>query len=79
MKKSLRNKKGLPITKDLVERHKTPILLEEAELNYQSIANNLKEIWDRKHAQGELIQALCKKLGNIKPEELEAAIDDMPT
>ena len=26
-----------------------------------------------------LIQALCKKLGNIKPKELEAAIDGMPT
>ena len=30
------------------------------------------------HAQGVLIRALCKKLGNIKSEELEAAIDGMP-
>ena len=31
------------------------------------------------HAQGVLIRALCKKLGNVKPKELEAAVDSMPT
>ena len=79
MKKSPCNKRGSPATKDLVERRKTPTLLEGAERNYQAIANNLKDIRDREHAQGELIRALCKKLGNIKPDELEAAIDGMPT
>ena len=79
LKKSPCNKRGLPIAKDLVERRKTPTLLEGAEQNYQEIANNLKEIQDREHAQGVLIRALCKKLRNIKPEELEAAIDGMPT
>ena len=55
MKKSSRNKRGSLAAKDLVERRKTPILLEGAEQNYQSIANNLKEIRDREHAQGEFI------------------------
>ena len=79
MKKSPRNKRGSPATKDPMERHKTPTLLERAEQNYQAIANNLKDIRDREHAQGELIQALYKKLGNIKSDELEVAIDSMPT
>ena len=79
MKKSPRNKRGSPIAKDPVEGCKTPTLQEGAERNYQSIASNLKEIRDREHAQGEHIRALCKKLRNIKPEELEVAIDGMPT
>ena len=79
MKKSPHNKRGSLAAKDPVERHKTPTLLEEEERNFHAIANNLKDIQDREHAQGELIRALCKKLGNIKPEELEAAINSMPT
>ena len=78
LKKSLCNKGGSPTAKDSVERRKTPTLLEGAERNYQVIANNLKEIWDREHIQGVLIQALYKKLGIVKPEELEAAINGMP-
>ena len=79
MKKSLRNKRGSPAAKNSVERRKTPTLLEGAEQNYQAIANNLKEIRDREHAQGELIRAQCKKLGNIKLKELEVVINSMPT
>ena len=79
MKKSPRKKRGSPAAKDLVERRKTPTLLEGAEWNYQAMANNLMEIRDREHAQGVLIRVLYKKLGNIKPKELEAAIDGMPT
>ena len=67
MKKSPYNKRRSPVAKDPVERRKTPTLLGGAEWNYQAIANNLKEIRDREHAQGEFIRALCKKLGNIKP------------
>ena len=79
MKKSPRNKRGLLAAKDPVERRKTPTLLEGAERNYQAIANNFKEIRDREHTQGVLIRALCKKLENVKLEELEGAIDGMPT
>ena len=79
MKKSPRNKRGSPAVKDLVERRRTPTLLDAMELNYQAIANNLKDIRDREHGQGELIRAMCKKLENIKPDELEAAINNLPT
>ena len=49
------------------------------ERNYQAIANNLKDIRDREHGQGKLIRALCKKLKNVKPDGLEAAIDNLLT
>ena len=78
MKKSPRNKRRSPAIKDPVEQQRTPTLLDAMERNYQAIANNLKDIRDREHGQGELIRALCKKLGNVKPNELEAAIDNLP-
>ena len=49
------------------------------EQNCWSIINNLKKIQAQEYAQKELIRALCKKLGKVKPEELEAAIDNLPT
>ena len=79
MKKSPRNKRGSVAAKDPVERRRTPTFLDEAERNYQTIANNLKDNWDREHDQGELIRALCKKLGNVRSDDLEAAIDNLPT
>ena len=79
MKKSLRNKRGSPAVKDPVERWRTPTFLDAMEQNYLAITNNLKDIRDREHSRTELIQALCKKLGNVKSDELEAAIDNLPT
>ena len=79
MKKSPRGKRGSPVVKDPVEQQRTPTLLDAMEWNYQTIANNLKDIRDQEHGQGELIQALCKKLKNVKPKGLEAAIDNLPT
>ena len=49
------------------------------EQNYQAIANNLKDIRAREYTQRELIRALCKKLGKVKPDELEVTIDNLPT
>ena len=54
-------------------------LLDLVERNYQTIANNLKDIRAQEYAQGALIRALCKKLGKAKPKELKAAIDSLPT
>ena len=79
MKKSLCGKRGSPAMKDPVEQWRTPTLLDAMEQNYKTIANNLKDIRDQEHGQGELIRALCKKLENVKPERLEVAIDNLPT
>ena len=78
MKKFPRNKRGSPTAKDPMEQRRTLTLLDAMEQNYQAIANNLKEIWNWEHDQGELIRVLCKKLGNIKPDELEAVINNLP-
>ena len=79
MKKSPRSKKGSLVVKDLVEQRKTPTLLDSMDQNYQTIAKNLKGIREQEHSQRELIRALCKKLGNIKPDGLEVAIDNLLT
>ena len=79
MKKSPCNKRGSPTVKDPVKQRITPTLLDLMEWNYQTIANNLKDIWDQEHSQGELIRVLCKKLGNVKSDELEVAIDNLST
>ena len=79
MNKSPHNKRGSPAMKDPVEQQRIPTLLDAMERNYQAIVNNLEDMWDREHGQGELIRALCKKLGNVKPDGLEAAIDNLPT
>ena len=60
MKKPLCNKRGSPVAKDLVEHRKTSTLLEGAEWNYQSIANNLKEIRDRSTLK-ESLSELCAR------------------
>ena len=79
LKKSSNGKRGSPVVKDLVEQRKTSTLLDLMERNYQTIANNLKDIRAREYAQGELIRPLCKKLGKVKPNELEAVINNLPT
>ena len=79
MKKSPRNKRMSPAAKELVAKRKTPTPLEGPDRNYQVIAHNLKKIREREHAQGDLIRALCKKLGNVQPEGLVEAINSLPT
>ena len=79
MKKSLWNKRVSPAAKELVVKRKTSTPLEGPDQNYEVIAHNLKEIREKEHAQGDLIQALYKRLGNIQPEGLLEAIDSLPT
>ena len=79
MKKSPRNKRVSPTTKEPVAKRKTSIPLEGLDWNYQVITQNLKEIREREHAQGDLIRALCKKLGNVQPERLVEVVDSLST
>ena len=66
MKKSPLNKRGSPAAKEPMVKCKTPIPLEGPDWSYQVIAHTLKEIREREHEQKALIQALCKKLGNVQ-------------
>ena len=78
MKKSLWNKRVSPAMEEPVVKRKIPTPLKGPDRNYQVIAHNLKEIREREHAQGDLIRALCKKLGNVQPEGLVEAVDSLP-
>ena len=79
MKKFSQNKRVSPATKEPAVKSKTATPLEGPDRNYQVIAHNLKKIREKEHAQGDLIQALCKKLRNVQPEGLVEAIDSLPT
>ena len=68
-----------PVANELVVKHKTSTPLEKPDRSYQVIAHNLKEIREREHAQGDLIQTLCKRLGNVQPEGLLEAVNSLPT
>ena len=39
----------------------------------------MKEIREREREQQGIIQALCARLGNIRPDELVEAIDHLPS
>ena len=43
------------------------------------IAHAMKEIREREHEQQELIRALCGRLGDVQPDGLLEAIDDLPS
>ena len=79
LKKSPRGKRESLAAKDLVEKRKTPTIGDAAKDPYQTITTSLQEIWQWEQKQGELIRALCKKLGKVRPKELEAAIDNLPS
>ena len=60
-------------------KQKTPTPLKGLDRSYQVIAHVLKDIREREHEREALIRALCKKLGNVQPEGLLEAVNDLPT
>ena len=81
LKKSPMNKrKQPPAPKDLVSnKRKSPPPVDATERSYQTIAVACREIWARKREREALIQEVCKRLGNIQPDGLLKAIDDLPS
>ena len=53
--------------------------MDVAERSYQTIAVACREIRAREREQEALIQEVCKRLGNVQPDELLGAIDDLPS
>ena len=74
LKKSPPNKRGLLAAQEPTELPRTSPLMESMEPSY-----DLKRIWAWEIIQGKIIQAACKKLNKCKPEDLVAAIDNLPT
>ena len=80
LKKSPMNKrKQPPAPKDLVSsKRKSPAPVDAAERSYQTIATACREIRARERESEALIQEVCKRLGNVRPDGLVEAIDHLP-
>ena len=81
LKKSPLNKRKQPLApkEPVVNKRKSPPPMNALKRNYQIIANACREIRAREREREALIQALCKRLGNVQPEELLEAVDDLPS
>ena len=82
LKKSpVNRRKQPPAPKDLVKR-KSPTpgdAVDAVERNYQTIAFACREIWAREREREALIQEVCQRLGNVRPEKLLDAIEHLPS
>ena len=81
LKKSPLNKRKQPLAakEPVVNKRKSPSPMDAPEWSYQIIANTCREIWAREREREALIQALYKRLGNVQPDELLEAVDDLPS
>ena len=81
LKKSPMNKRKQPLVpKDPVSnKRKSPPLVDATERSYQTIAVACREIRAREREWEALIQEVCKRFGNVQPDGLLEAIDDLPS
>ena len=81
LKKSPLNKRKQPPTpkEPVANKRKSPTPLEGPDRSYQVIAHTMKEIREREREQQKLIRAICARLGNIQPDRLLEAIDNLPS
>ena len=79
-KSPINKRKQPPAPKDPVpNKRKSPAPVDAAERSYQTIAVACREIRARKREREALIQEVCKRLGNVQPDELLEAIDHLPS
>ena len=81
LKKSPINKRKQPpaAKEPVLNKQKSPAPLEGLDRSYQVIAHALKEIRERECEQQGIIWALCARLGNVQPNGLLEAIDQLPS
>ena len=76
----MNKRKQPPAPKDPVSnKQKSPAPVDAAERSYQTIAVACKEIRARECEWEALIQEVYKRLGNVQPDELWGAINDLPS
>ena len=76
----MNKRKQPPAAKEPVaNKRKSPPPLEGPDQSYQVIAHAMKEIREREREQQGLIRAMCARLGNIQPDGLLEAIDNLPS
>ena len=81
LKKSPVNKRKQPppAKEPVSNKRKSPAPLEGPDRSYQVIAHALKDIQEREREQQGIIRALCARLGNVQPDGLLEAIDQLPS
>ena len=81
LKKSpINRRKQPPAPKDPVSsERKSPTPMDAVERNYQTIAVTCREIRARERDREALIQEVCHRLGNVRPDELLEAIEHLPS
>ena len=81
LKKSPLNKRQQPLAakEPIANKRKSPPLLEGLDRSYQVIAHAMKDIREREREQQGLIRAMCARLGNVQPDGLLEAVDDLPS
>ena len=81
LKKSPINKrKQPPAPKDPVSsKRKSPAPVDAVERNYQTIVFACREIRAREREREALVQKVCQRLGNVRPDELVETIEHLPS
>ena len=81
LKKSPLNKRKQPLAakESVVNKQKSPPPLEGPDQSYQVITHTMKDIREREREQQGLIRAMCARLGNVQPDGLLEAVDDLPS
>ena len=81
LKKSPVNKRKQPppAKEPVSNKRKSPAPLEGPDRSYQVIAHALKDIREWEREQQGIIRALCARLGNVQPDGLLEAIDQLPS
>ena len=74
-----KRKQPLAAKEPVANKRKSPPPLERPDRSYQVIAHALEEIREREREQQGLIRAMCARLGNVQPDGLLEAIDDLPS
>ena len=76
----INRRKQPPAPKDPVSsERKSPTPMDAVERNYQTIAVTCREIRAREREREALIQEVCHRLGNVRPDELVEAIEHLPS
>ena len=82
LKKSPVNRRKQPLAPKDPVKHKSPTpgdAVDAVEGNYQTIAFACREIRAREREREALIQEVCQRLGNVRPEKLLDAIEHLPS
>ena len=81
LKKSPLNKQKQPpaAKKPVANKRKSPPPLKGPDWSYQVNAHAMKDIREREREQQGLIWAICAKLGNVQPDGLLEAVNNLPS